>query len=146
MFGSYNERLYLAEAGAKAIYVPASFPGAIIRRHTGTPFMGYAGATYIIQEVCNALFDALFNILPLGPELDKVEATPARIHRELPWDPAAITRLNEIVDSSPVFLRISVAKRLRDAAERGARKAGDEIVSLACVERAQSILVEGLAA
>jgi 3,8-divinyl chlorophyllide a/chlorophyllide a reductase subunit Z len=146
LFGSYNERLYLAEAGAKAIYIPASFPGAIIRRHTGTPFMGYAGATYIIQEVCNALFDALFNILPLGTELDKVEATPARVHRELAWDPAAITRLNEIVDQAPVLLRISAAKRLRDAAERDARKAGDEIVNLACVERVHSILVEGLAA
>ena len=145
MFGSYNERLYLAEAGAKAIYIPASFPGAVIRRHTGTPFMGYAGATYIIQEVCNALFDALFNILPLGTDLDKVEATLARVHRELAWDPAAITRLNEIVDSAPLFLRISAAKRLRDAAERDARKAGNEIVSLAGVERAQSILIEGLA-
>ena len=27
VFGSYNERMYLAEAGGRAIYVPASFPG-----------------------------------------------------------------------------------------------------------------------
>ena len=143
MFGSYNERLYLAEVGARAMYIPASFPGAIVRRHTGTPFMGYSGATYVVQEVCNALFDALFNILPLGTDLDKVEPTPARIHRELAWDDEARARFDEIVDSSPVLVRISAAKRLRDAAERDARRADEDRVSAARVGRAHALLAEG---
>ena len=130
MFGSFNERMYLAESGARAMYIPASFPGAIIRRHTGTPFMGYSGATYIIQEVCNALFDALFNILPLASDLDKVDATPSRLHRELRWTDEAQQALAELVDAEPVLVRISAAKRLRDAAERDARQAGAEHVGI----------------
>jgi chlorophyllide a reductase subunit Z len=135
VFGSYNERMYLAEAGStgpmRAAFIAASFPGAIIRRHTGTPFMGYSGSTYLIQEVCNALFDALFHILPLGSEMDKVDPTLARgaaAGLATPWTDSAQTQLHRLIAQQPVLVQISVAKRLRDAAEQHARDCGDTTV------------------
>jgi 3,8-divinyl chlorophyllide a/chlorophyllide a reductase subunit Z len=143
MFGSFNERMYMAESNCRAMYIPASFPGIAIRRHNGTPFMGYSGATYIMQEVCNALFDALFHIIPLSTQMDAVEATPARMVRTLQWDTDARAALDTLVEAEPVLIRISVAKRIRDAAERAARAAGESSVTS---ERLRSVSHEGAGA
>ncbi|MBK1682711.1 chlorophyllide a reductase subunit Z [Rhodoferax fermentans] len=142
MFGSYNERMYLSEMSGggpmRASFIPASFPGAVIRRHTGTPFMGYSGASYLIQEVCNSLFDALFHILPLGVDMDRVDPTHARgvVVPNAAWHEAAQLRMRDLIQNQPVLIQISAAKRLRDLAEKFARESDQDKVMVSHVDRA----------
>jgi chlorophyllide a reductase subunit Z len=148
LYGSFNERMYAAELNTRCVFVPASFPGAIVRRATGTPFMGYAGATYIVQEFCNALFDALFHILPLGTDLDRIDPTPARPRtiQALAWEREAQAMLDAHLESQPFLLRISAAKRVRDVVERQARQADEASVTAARVVAALAAAGEGRAA
>lgn len=133
VFGSINEKIYLAEANSRSSFIPSSFPGPIVRRHTGTPFMGYAGATYVLQELCNGLFDALFHILPLGSELDRVE--PTHFKKEIKktstvvWNDEAQQALNEKLKNEPILVQISKAKSLREKAEQLVKERGLETVT-----------------
>ena len=130
VFGSFNERMYIQEVGAQSMYIPVSFPGAVIRRHTGTPVMGYGGAVYILQEYCNALFDALFSILPLSNDLDSIAPTVATMNDALRWTDEARAALDEAVVQHPVLTRISAAKTIRDTAEKIAKSEQSSLVEI----------------
>jgi len=82
--------------------------------------------------VCNALFDALFHILPLSTDMDRIEATRSRASgaASMPWSPEAHRKLDELIEAEPVLVRISAAKRMRDRVEQEAREAGETQVQL----------------
>ncbi len=87
LFGCYNERMYLAELRRACDVHPGLVPG---RHHPprtpARPSWAMPARPISCRKYCNALFDALFHILPLGTDLDRVEATPARLESELPWN------------------------------------------------------------
>ncbi len=149
IFGSINERMIIAQEKLPSRFYQASFPGAVVRRATGTPFVGYAGAVWLLQTVCEILFDTLFANLPTSyAPPQQAERPTAEIMREghgivadsgrgqnatLTWTDEAKARSEQIVKRVPFFVRVSVTKKLRSEAERLARERHRD-VDLAIVE------------
>jgi chlorophyllide a reductase subunit Z len=131
VFGSINEKIYLSEAGARYTnFIPAAFPGPIVRRAVGTPFMGYRGAVYILQEIVNRLYEALFQFLPVDGAYARArgEGNPMQngagangAPGNLPWQPAAKTLLDGALEKLPFLPRISASRELQMKVEGLAR-------------------------
>lgn len=142
VFGSINEKIYLSEAGAKyTSFIPAAFPGPVVRRAVGTPFLGYRGAVYIVQEIVNRLYEALFNFLPVDSAYAKgagaaAVAPAASGAGNLPWQPAAKELLDAALEQLPFIPRISASRQLQMQVEATARQRGQTEVTPELVEAA----------
>ena len=77
---------------------------------------------------------------------DGAGATPARSGdavQAMVWESDAQALLNEFVQTEPVLVQISAAKRLRDRAERDAKSAGADRVTADIVRRARYATQQG---
>jgi chlorophyllide a reductase subunit Z len=140
VFGSINERMIVAQERLPSLFLQCSFPGAVVRRATGTPFVGYAGAVWLLQCVCEALFDVLFANLPTSAAPPEKAAVPTRdLMRDataaaassgkgqnsvVAWTDEAKTLAETTLKRVPFFVRVSVNKKLRSEAEKLARERG----------------------
>lgn len=138
LYGSINERIYLSEAGAKqTAFMPAAFPGAVVCRAVGTPYMGYRGTVYIIQEIVNRLYDTLFNFLPVDEAYNRVRngvvsngaAANGIEIGNMPWQSEAKALLDEALENVPYLSRISASRELQFKVESYAHQQGVEEVT-----------------
>jgi chlorophyllide a reductase subunit Z len=141
VFGSLNEKIYLTEAAAKAtFFIPAAFPGAIVRRALGTPFMGYSGVVYVLQELVNRFYEVVFTFLPYDDvkgagQLRQVD-NPLTGASNLKWSDDARVRMETHLDGVPWLSRISATRELRSTIERYALKRQVREVTPELVEQA----------
>lgn len=147
VFGSINEKIYLSEAGARFTnFIPAAFPGPVVRRSVGTPFMGYRGCVVVIQEIVNRLYDVLFHFLPVDAAYAEGRGGPPRSNGataangaaagqgskpgNLPWQPEAKALLDETLDKLPFLPRISASREMQMKVETLAHERNlDEITA-----------------
>ena len=140
MFGSYNERMYLAETGARCDRTfPASFPApsSAAHRHAVHGLCGrHLHRAGILQRAvrCAVPHPAARHRHSTGSRRRRRGCT----QRDCRLGRRGAGLLDELVETEPFLVRISAAKRLRDRAERDAR-AQAKSASPSRVSRARSL-------
>jgi len=131
VYGSINEKIYLSEAGAKQThFIMAAFPGAVVCRSVGTPFMGYRGTVHLVQEIINKLYETLFNFLPLDTAYSQSNGIPkATEPGNLPWEDDAKALLDERLKMLPFMAQISASRELQMKVEAAVRERGGSEVT-----------------
>lgn len=133
MYGRIVDKIYLAETGAKTYFIPAGFPGPIVRRALGTPFMGFSGAVYLVQEIVNVLYDVLFSFLPMQKQgFEFVDET-----KPLTWTTDAKALLAEMTKRAPFISQISFSRDLKTKAELFAQKKGIDTITPEILQQAR---------
>jgi chlorophyllide a reductase subunit Z len=137
VFGSINEKIYLSEGGKRQTnFIAAAFPGPVVRRSVGTPFMGFRGTVHVIQDMVNMLYETLFNFLPLDSAYTAQNGgAPARTSATAPgnllWTTDAKAALDAALEKMPFIARISASRELQMRVESAARQRGMKEVDAA---------------
>jgi chlorophyllide a reductase subunit Z len=102
--------------------------------------MGYAGAVYVVQEIVNGLYDALFNFLPVDKAYAALRAggAPTGLPQagNLKWHPEARAQLDAALAQLPFIPRISASRELQLKAETLATSRGVTEVTADLVQEA----------
>ncbi|MFQ3598729.1 MAG: chlorophyllide a reductase subunit Z [Chloroherpetonaceae bacterium] len=120
MFGRIVDKIYLSEVSAKTYFIQSGYPGPFVRRALGTPYMGFSGAVYLVQEIVNILYDTLFQFLP-GHKVGSESAEP---ETPIEWTDDAKNMLADRTKRAPFISQISFSRDLKKKAERLARAKG----------------------
>ena len=87
--------------------------------------MGHSGTVYILQEIVNALYDMLFNFLPINRRTSSGDESAGKVT----WSSEANALLNEMVKKAPFISQISFGRELKRKAEQMALKQGKDSVT-----------------
>jgi 3,8-divinyl chlorophyllide a/chlorophyllide a reductase subunit Z len=156
VFGSMNERIYIAEAGVASRFLPAGLPIPLITRSVGTPYIGYRGAVYVMQIITNVIFEVLFDILPKERRTPGSNGAPAqnqfgsqpgakpaapqeqtqkfsadldKMSGDVKWSEDAKILFDSLLEKVPWVARISASDKLRQVAVAQTRAADQAVVT-----------------